>query len=445
MRHSSNFKIFLTGLVACAVIIPMAACGSSSSADGDKGDKVTLKMAALEGGYGIDMYKQVIAKYEKLNPNVKVELQASKSIEDEITPSMKAGNYPDLVWLGQGRKAALTETMIKDKAVDDLTGVLDEKIPGESKTVKQKLMPGITGGLGTNPYGDDKVYLMPMNYAPTGLVYNKKMLADNGWQVPTTWDEMFKLGDEAKAKNISLFTFPTTGYLDAYFFSLLPDVGGESFYKDVMTYKKDIWKSADAKKSLDLTTKLVKYINPDTVGYANEQDFTKNQQQILDGTSVFMPNGTWIVNEMKDAPRTDGFEWGFAPLPAVKGDTRYLTTSIETAWVPTKAKHQDEAKKFLAYFYSDDAVDIFAKAGAVQPVKGVESKIDDTLKPFYATYQAEGVKPVVGGFASTKPVPGIDIKETLFGTVSSIISGDKSEQQWIDALNKASNALADAK
>lgn len=53
------------------------------------------------------------------------------------------------------------------------------------------------------------------------------------------------------------------------------------------------------------------------MGYANEQDFTKNQQSLLDNKTLFMPNGTWVVGEMKDAPRANGFEWAMAPLPAV--------------------------------------------------------------------------------------------------------------------------------
>jgi N-acetylglucosamine transport system substrate-binding protein len=446
VNTSKMLRTAVTAFAAGAVLLSLGACGTpSDGGSSSDGGKVTLKMAALEGGYGVQMYKDAIAAYEKINPNVTIELQTSKSIEDEITPSMKAGDYPDIVELGQGRAEALPETLIKENAVEDVSDVLDMTIPGESGTVRDKLIDGIVGGLGTNPYGDDKTYLMPTFYAPTGLVYNKTLLADNGWTVPTTWDEMFKLGDEAKAKGISLFTYPTTGYLDSYFFSLLADVGGQSFYNDVMTYKTDVWKTDNATKALDLTTQLLKYINPQTVGYANQQDFTKNQQSILDGTSIFMPNGTWIVGEMADAPRTDGFEWGLAPLPSVDGTTRYLTTSTESVWIPKKAKHIDEAKKFMAFLYSDAASDIFLASGAVQPIKGITDKLDDTLKPFYDTYNEDGVLPIVGGFASTQPVPGVDIKATLFDTASSIVSGDKTEADWQDALNTASNALGAAK
>ncbi len=446
---------FQRSVLAVSVISALALAGCSGQADSDKNDQsgdggkassgaVTIKFDALEAGYGIEMYQKVIEAYKEVNPDVTIEFKASKSLEDEITPSMKAGDYPDLVVLGQGRQAGLTESMVKDQAVEDLTDVLSMTVPGEDAAVQDKLTDGIIGNLGTNPFGDDSTYLMPMFYSPTGLVYNKKLFEDNGWELPTTWDEMFKLGDEAKKKDIYLFTYPTAGYLDSYFFSLLADVGGQEFYEEVMTYGEGVWKKPEAKEALELTNKLLtQYTNPDTVGYANEQDFTKNQQQILDGTSIFMPNGTWIAGEMADAPRTDGFEWGLSPLPGIE-DNRYITTSIETAWIPAEAQHKAEAKEFLAFFYSDAAAEIFAASNAIQPIKGMTDKLPEELQGFYEVYDMDGVKPIVGGFATTATVEGVDVKGTLTNTADSIISGDKTLDQWLSDLDKGSEEMRKA-
>lgn len=439
MTHFSTVKRVIALAGAGAMLFSVAACGGGTASGGGK---ITLKFAAFEGGYGADMYKEVVAAYEKLNPDVKIELTTSKKIEDEITPGMKAGNYPDIVELGQGSTSGLTETLLKDKAIEDVTDVLDMKVPGENKTVKDKLVDGVIG-LYTNPYGGDKTYLMPMYYSPSGLVYNKTLLEQNGWKMPTTWDEMFKLGDEAKAKGISLFTYPTAGYFDAFFNALLADIGGDQFYQDVMTYKKDVWKTDEAKEALETTYKLVtEYLNPDTVGYANAQDFTKNQQSILDGKSLFMPNGTWIVNEMKDAPRTSGFEWGFAPVPTVKnGGTRYINTTIEAVWIPAKAKNKEAAKKFMAYLYSDEAASIFAKTGAIQPIKGNTDDLASDMKVFYDAYNEDNVKAVAGSFSATATVEGKNIKDDLYNAVDSVASGKTTLQQWQDKLNETSNAL----
>jgi N-acetylglucosamine transport system substrate-binding protein len=440
MRRS----LVLAGAAVLAVGV-LAGCSGGGDGDGSGGGKTTLQMAALEGGYGKEMYAQVIAAYQASHPDVTIDLRISKSIEDEITPNMKAGRYPDVVVLGQGRKAGLTETMIKDKALEDLTPLLNEKVPGESGTVGDKLTKGIVGNLNTNPYGTDQTYLMPMYYSPTGLFYNQDLLKQKGWQVPATWDEMFALGDKAKAQGIALFTYPTAGYLDSFFFALLADIGGEQFYQDVMTYKAGVWQTPQAKQALDLTGRLLKYAAPTTVGYANEQDFTKNQQSILDNKVLFMPNGTWIVGEMANAPRAKGFQWGLIPLPAVTaGGKRYITTSVESAWIPSAAKNKAAAKQFIAYLYSDEAAKIFAKSNAIQPINGIAGSLTGENAEFYKVYEQPSVEALVGGFAGTPPVEGVDMKATLFDTANSIISGDKTTAQWQAALDEASEKLRQA-
>jgi len=435
-------KLLLTTGVALTSLALLAGCASSGGAESGK---ETLEVAALEGGYGVEMYTELVAAYEKLNPDIDVVLQTSKSLEDEITPNMKAGRYPDVVVLGQGRAAGLTESLIKDEALEDLTPVLDATVPGESVTVGEKLTAGIVGGLNTNPYGTDETYLMPMFYSPTGLFYDQNLLATHGWTVPTTWDEMFALGDEAEAEGISLFTYPTSGYLDSFFFALLADVGGTDFYTDVMTYDEDVWNTPEADEVLDIATRLLSYAAPTTVGYANEQDFTKNQQSILDGKTIFMPNGTWIVNEMAEAPRTDGFEWGLTPLPAVsEGADRFITTSVESVWVPSAAKNKDAALDFVAYLYSDEAAEIFTGSDAIQPIEGLADTLEGENATFYQVYDEPGVSALLGGFASTAPVEGVDIKGTLFGSADSIISGDRTEAQWQEDISAASEKLRQA-
>mgnify|MGYP002508416181 CR=1 FL=1 len=61
--------------------------------------------------------------------------------------------------------------------------------------------------------------------------------------------------------------------------------------------------------SAQIVSKLASYTNPVTPAQANDQDFTQNQQLVLDNKALFMPNGTWIVGEMAEAPRADGFKW----------------------------------------------------------------------------------------------------------------------------------------
>ncbi|MCL6572497.1 MAG: carbohydrate ABC transporter substrate-binding protein [Bacillus sp. (in: Bacteria)] len=441
-------KVMLAGAIAL-ISLGLMACGNDSDkvdseSSKTKGEEQTLHVAALESAYGKDMWTKVVDAYQSANPDVKVELTIEKNLEEVISPNMKAGKYPDVVLVGTGRELALPETLIKDNALEDITSILDMKVYGEDVKVKDKLISGFTDTLVTNPYNNGKTYLAPMFYSPTGLFYNASLLKEKGWEVPTTWDEMWVLGDKAKVEGISLFTYPTTGYFDAFFYSLLFEVGGPEFYNKAMVFEDGIWETPEATKVFEVVSKLAKYTEPTTVANGNDKDFTKNQQLILDNKAIFMPNGTWVVGEMKDAPRAEGFAWGMTALPALeKGGDRYAFTFFEQMWVPSAAKNKDAAKDFLTYVYSDEAAAIFADAGAIQPIEGISDKLTGDNKLFYSIYD-NGAKAGMGGFAATDAVEGVSMKDTLFGSVDSIVSGDKTVKEWQKAVEKVSDQLRPA-
>ena len=163
--------------------------GKSGEASKDSGkDGQVLKVAAFEGGYGADMWEEVKTAFEETHEGVTVELTVDKKIEDVISPSMKAGDYPDVVHCATGREAGLTETLTKEKGLLELTDVLDMTVPGEDVKVKDKILPGFLDTLGTMPYGDGVTYYAPMFYSPCGLFYNAGLLKEKGWEVPTTWE-----------------------------------------------------------------------------------------------------------------------------------------------------------------------------------------------------------------------------------------------------------------
>ncbi|MBU5267022.1 carbohydrate ABC transporter substrate-binding protein [Virgibacillus proomii] len=440
---------WLLSLSLILVIFSLVACSDGGkeekSSDSDGEGKTTLQVAALESAYGADIWKDIAKSYEKVNPDVKVELTIEKNLEEVVRPNMQAGKYPDVMLLATNREEALTETLIKENRLKDITDVLDMEIPGEKNAVKDKLLEGFTDTLATNPYNDGKMYLAPMFYSPTGLFYNAGLFAEKGWEVPTTWNEMWELGDKAKEEGISLFTYPTSNYFDTLIGSMLYAAGGPDFYSSAMTYKDGIWETEEATLVLKTVEKMAAYVHPNTVANANPNDFTKNQQLILDNKTLFMPNGNWVVDEMKEAPRSENFDWGMTSVPAFEenGD-RYAFTFFEQIWIPKEAKNKEAAKDFIAYMYSDEATDIFLEAGAVQPIKDITEKLEGQKQMFYSIYEEDNVLPAMGTFASTKPVPGANMGETLYGTIDSVISGKTTYKEWQDKIEEVSDKLREA-
>ena len=429
----------------------LAACGGSGSGDDGKKeegkgeDGKTLKVAAVETAYGKAMWEKVCDAFEAANEGVTVELTIDKNLEDVIDPAMKAGDYPDVIMRAVGAESGMTETFIRDNNLTELTDVLDMTVPGEEVTVGEKILPGFTKNTIVNPYGDGKTYLMPMFYGPCGLFYNAGLFEEKGWEVPETWDEMWELGDKAQAEGIALFTYPTTGYFDAFFYALLHEAMGEENFTKALKYEEGIWDTPEAQQVFDIIAKLASYTYNTTPSNANENDFQKNQHIILDNKALFMPNGNWVIGEMAEAPRAEGFEWGFTALPALEeGRERASYSFFEQVWMPKEAKNQDLGKQFIAYLYSDEAAEIFAtEGGAVQPIAGMTDKLSGDAVTYYGIYDT-GAVAVLDAFSTTDPVEGLTTRGAFFDPVNSLVSGDKTEDQWIAEFKEASDAFRGA-
>ena len=446
-------KKIIALLLALVMVLSLAACGAKAPADeapkteAPKAEAeapaaveegTTIKVAAIETAYGSQVWADVCAAFTA-ETGINVELTTDKNLEDVISGPMQNGEFPDVVHLATGRPAGLTEQLVKANALHPLTNTLSLTIPGETVKVSEKIAGGFTDNNIVAPYGDGVTYMAPMFYSPCGLFYNAKLFEDKGWTVPTTWDEMWALGDVAAAEGISLFTYPTAGYYDAFMFALMNAIGGPEFFNAITTYEEGAWDSENGQTLLNILAKLATYTHPSTPAQANNQDFTKNQQMPMNGSALFMPNGTWITGEMADYAATlDNFAWGMTAIPAA-GTAPYSFCWFEQAWIPAGAENIAAAEQFVAFLYSDKAASIFATAGAMQPILGIADMLEGENVMFYSIYD-NGAKAAMGGFAAFSEIPGVDVSSTFFAPIDSLVAGTMTIEQYAE-LVKTNSAL----
>ncbi len=447
-------KKFLALLMALVMVLSMAACGASEApaaeapaaesaeAEAPAAAAQKIQVAAIETAYGSEIWQNVTAAFTETT-GIEVELITDKNLEDVISASMQGGDYPDVIHLATGRPAGLTEQFIKDQAIVEITDVLSMTVPGEDAVVGDKISGGFTETSLTNPYNDGKTYLAPMFYSPCGLFYNAALFEAKGWDVPTTWDEMWALGDKALEEGIYLFTYPTAGYYDAFMYALIYSIGGADFFEAATHYEEGVWESENGQTLFAILDKLADYTHPTTPAQANNQDFTKNQLMVMTDDALFMPNGTWIVGEMADAQATltNDFAWGMTALPAVEaGGAGYSYCWFEQAWIPAGAENVDAAKQFIAFLYSDKAAELFAAAGAIQPINGVASMLEGDNVMFYSIYD-NGAKAAMGNFAAFEAIPGIDTTTVFFDPINSLVEGTLTIEDYQANIISASEQM----
>ena len=463
MKKKVVRKLMALALVSAMATSMLAGCGSGddsgkdSGKDADKGSEETvLKVAAFEGGNGTQIWEDIAKAFEESHDGVKVELEMSPELDKDLTKAIQNGDVPDVVYYNLGQPSGFTETMLKEEAIADISDVFDDEL-------KDKMLDGILDGTDAQPYGDGKIYLAPIFYTPTGFWYNKDLFegANKKYDLPTTWDEFFALGEQAKKDGHALFTFPTTGYFDATIYAMLAQAGGLDFYNDALKYDANTWTSDEGKKVLDTVAKLVgkDYTQEDTVSNANaDGGFKINQQNVIDGKALFMPNGNWVIGEMAASTPAD-YEWGMMGVPKWSEDeSQSVYTFTEQMWVPADAPNMDLAKEFVKFMYSDEVVDIClnnkttdkesgkeSDTPVVVPVKGAADKLPDGVtKDCYAAATADDVVAVTGKWATTAPIEGLDMAKAVYGPVESINTGDMTVDEWQKQLVETWEKCADA-
>ncbi len=413
-----------------------------------EGEKQTLKLAVFEGGYGKAFWEEVASRFEADYPNVTVELTASPKIADVIRPQLAAGTTPDLIYYASSQQGGIVQALVKDRKLADLTDVFSQPAPGETTPIKDKILDGFLETDLVAPYGDGVPYLAPFYYNTTGIWYDSALFTEKGWEAPTTWDEFFALGDEAKEEGTSLFTYQgmAPGYMEALIWPAIAGAAGSEAVDAILNYEDGAWENPDVIKALEVVEKIATgdYLLPGTVAMTH----TQSQTEHLKGSALFLPNGNWYETEMKDAIQ-EGWEWGFMTSPTFnKGETRYVLTGIEEIYIPSDAENIELAKEFMRYLYKDEIVALNAELSkGIVPIEGAVDMAKEFIpESNYSCFQVldeENVAILPVRFATADNTE-INMSDELFKPISSVMNKELTAKEWASNLEVASDKVRES-
>lgn len=427
-------KVVALGCSMLMVASVLAGCGGGK--DAGSGDKRVVKFDSFSGGNGQEVFTEMEKAFEEKYKDIDVQLRFEKDLDQVLNKENAKGEYSDVVYYNLGQKSQYLETQLNTGEVMDISDVF--------KNLDGKIDPAYAENAVVDYYGTGKgKYLLPLKTTPAGFFYNTNLIGEGKkYALPTTWDEMWALGEQARADGTSLFTYPTQGYFDNTLMAMLAESGGLEFFTKAMQYSDNTWESAEGRRVLDTIAKLVSSENlfADTVSNALTKDaFTKNQQAVINGDALFMPNGDWIVGEMAETTPEE-FHWGLMALPAYEaGGDRYVSSMTEQIWIPKQAKNSEDAKKFLEFIYSEEGAEIMLKHGNVVPTVNFSEKVDGLsdegyTKQFFGVYkEAKSVLGAFGAYDSTN-TQSINLKDVVFGTINEVATGTKSVDEWQSLL-----------
>ncbi|MFE1665766.1 ABC transporter substrate-binding protein [Microbacterium sp. P02] len=313
-----------------------------------------------------------------------LQLLASQDALSDI--SMAAGT-PSLMkqFIDAGQVVNLSE------ALDEL-GVADKILPAADSTIKAL-------------YGDGSLYSLPTEFNIEGFWYNKQLLADNGIDVPETWDDLVAAAATLKSAGIQPFSaagkdgWPVTRLVGDY---IVRDLGPDALQKvadgDAKLTDPEYVAAADAVAELGANG----YFG-DAVGSI---DYNAAMNVFLTGKSAFFYMGSWALANFNDpeANQIGADNVGFAQFPAVEGGSGSIDQIPANVGIPVMLSQKgfdDDSKAWLKCIAENYGDTVLADSG------------------------------VVSGFAVSNPPA--DLPETT-KTVQDVIANAPSSVLWFEAL-----------
>jgi multiple sugar transport system substrate-binding protein len=388
MRKS--LKRILTTAFATAISFSLVACGASTtdsnSAANSKsnGEAVNLRFMLWSPVQKVG-YEQSIAQFEKLHPNIKVQIEQYPWAQywQKLQTEMAAGDAPDLFT----NHVTYFPTFVQNDQLLDLTPYIKKDKEDTSiyypKLLKQYQYKGATYGLPTDWDTIAIFYNIDMFKkagipAPTNLTWNPQ---DGGTLLKTAKD----MTVDANGKHPGESGFDPSTVKQYGFFSYNAD---QQFYYNFI--------AANGGKIIDKNFgKKILLNSPESVeALQNLVDMANKYHVSPPGSEGILPNGGANAEQMfqkgqvamytdidtKLKPVVDGskFQVGVALLPTGPAGRVSLMNGLSDA-IYAHTKHPNEAWELEKWLASPESQKILASGGYVWP--GIKS-----LTPLFADY-----------------------------------------------------------
>jgi raffinose/stachyose/melibiose transport system substrate-binding protein len=348
-------------LTASALVL--TACTGGGGGGGGGGGEGTLSYLSWETQ---EVMAPVIAAFEEAHPEIEMDVSYAPPVQEYITAlqtRLLSGTAPDVFMMAAENRAQL----IDGDFVVDLSG---EDFVANIPDFNQQT------------YGrDGAVYGMSMASWGAGVMYNRDLLAEVGYDAPPeTWDEFLELCRELEAAGIA----PYYEAVDGVPILLIAMLGA---YNDSIggTMDEEIF---DGSSSFEehWTPVVEEYerlyseggVTRDVVGLSRDEA----QNEFYAGRVAMTIGRPWIMGPAREAGGPD-LDFEVVKVPTPGGLDPYLAGAASPAFAINSASDRgEEARTFLSWMSSPEGAAAFAEStGQITVTTDYESELDAALDP----------------------------------------------------------------
>lgn len=338
------------GLISvCAILAAgfLGGCGRKAD-DG----KVVIELVSYKPE-AVEVFQGLEEKFNSAHDDIRLKIDSPNDAMTILKTRFIREDYPDILGIGGDINYSyfIDSGILAD--VSDFDGL-------------SKINPGyvdILEGLEFVP--TEGTYGVPYAANAAGILYNRKMFKEHGWEIPTTWDELISLCETIQAEGVLPFYF---GFKDTWtclapWNSLAVDLAPSDVCQQVNAGKTTF--SAGYKETAEKILKLVKYGEEEPFAYGYNDACTA----FANGESAMFAIGSYAVPQIKSVNPDMDID-SFVTPGSDSADGNTLNSGVDLMFAVTEdCKHKEEAYEVIRFLLEDENVQAYLDDQNAVPCK----------------------------------------------------------------------------
>lgn len=351
-----------------AGMVVTTGCSDSASKDGKT--HITLVQYKPEA---VKAFEKMEEEFNATHDDIVLEIESPNDAMTVLKTRFIKEDAPDIIGIGGdvNFSSFIDSDMLMD--ISDFEGISSIKPAYLDIAKNLEYVP------------EDGVFSVPYVANAAGILYNKDMFDEHGWQIPTTWDEFIALCEEIQSEGIQplYFGFKDTWTCLAPWNSLAVDLAPADVCQQVnrgeTTFSDEYVEIAE--KMLE----LLKYGPEDPYAYNYNDACTA----FANGESAMYTIGNYAVPQIQSVNPDMNID-SFVTPGSNNTDENVLNSGIDLQFcVMNDCENKEAAYEVLSYLLEDETVQIYLDDQSAVPCKEGDFALPKVLDGM-ASYIKEG-------------------------------------------------------
>lgn len=349
--------------LAGCMLLGLTACNSNTASGVVEIEIVQYKPEAVKA------FEEIAERFNATHDNIHLTIESPNEAMTILKTRFIREDYPDIIGIGGDINYSnfLEADLFMD--ISDFDGIQDTKQAYLDIDEELELIP------------KDGTYALPYVANAAGILYNKDMFEENGWEIPETWSEFTALCDEIEAAGIQPLYF---GYKDtwtclapwnAMAVGLAPSDTCNQVNRGNTTFTAEYEAVAVKMKE------LLDYAQPNPYAYSYNDACTAFAR----GESAMYVIGSYAVPQIKSVNPDMNVDSFVFPVNESEADN-VLNSGIDLQFcVMNTCENKEAAYEVLRFLYEDETIQIYLDDQNAIPCKEGDFTLPsmlDGMKPY---------------------------------------------------------------